>query len=87
MVKTTLWVACLLASGAAWAGDAPAAKDSPKTARTAKAETCLSTGSRIPRKDGQCGPNVGRSYSRADLERTGRIGNNVAALKALDPAL
>jgi len=87
MVKTTLWVACLLVGASAWAGDAPAAKDSPKATRTAKPETCLSTGSRIPRKDGQCGPNVGRSYSQADLERTGRIGNNAAALKALDPAL
>jgi hypothetical protein len=86
MLKPTLLAACLaMICGSAWAADPPAAK-APAAKAQSKAAPCLQTGSRIVRKDGKCGVTFGRSYTREDLNRTGRI-DNAQALKALDPSL
>jgi hypothetical protein len=88
MLRTTLLAAGVLVCLSVTACAHHAAKDTP-SAQLAKAPpqtNCLTTGSRIPRKAGECATN-GRSYSRDDIERAGRIQGVGAALKALDPAL
>jgi hypothetical protein len=60
-----------------------AAKDASAAATRS---SCLTdTGPRLPLRPGQCAA-YGRSYSREDIERTGRI-DAADALQALDPAI
>lgn len=47
---------------------------------------CLATGSRIASGNGECSSVPGRSYSKADLDRTGAL-TTAEALRMLDPAL
>jgi hypothetical protein len=47
---------------------------------------CLTTGSRIPLKEGECVIQAGRVYSKEDLERSG-AGTAAEALRRLDPAI
>jgi hypothetical protein len=56
-----------------------------RTAATAPRSDCLTTGTRIPLKDGECANVAGRVYSQDDLERTGAM-NPAEALRRLDPA-
>jgi hypothetical protein len=89
MLKSFLLGVCLVIGGsAAWAGDTPANPDTakPAAAKAPAKTTCIATGSRIPRKAGDCGPTFGRVYTRDEIQRTGRT-DSAAALKALDPAL
>jgi hypothetical protein len=90
MLRTTFLAAGVLVCLSATACAHRTAKDAP-TAQLAKAPaqqtTCMTTGTRIPRKAGECGATSGRSYSRDDIERAGRIQGVGAALKSLDPAL
>jgi hypothetical protein len=90
MLRTSLLAVGVLLSLSVTACAHRAAKDTP-TAQLAKTPApqanCVTTGTRIPRKAGECGAMNGRSYSRDDIERTGRIQGVGAALKSLDPAL
>jgi hypothetical protein len=56
-----------------------------RTAATAPRFNCLTTGTRIPLKDGECANVAGRAYTQDDLQRTGAI-DPAEALRRLDPA-
>jgi hypothetical protein len=66
---------------------ASASKDAASAdSDAAKRSSCLTdTGPRLPVQASQCAA-YGRSYSREDIERTGRS-DTAAALQALDPAI
>lgn len=67
--------------------DAPAALSSKHSAMKSGDRDCLQhTGSLIPPKKGECMPVVGRSYSGAELRRTGRQDTG-RALQMLDPSI
>jgi 2-keto-3-deoxy-galactonokinase len=51
----------------------------------ARQADCLTTGTRIALKPGQCAMVPGRSYSQDELERTGAI-DTAEALRLLDPS-
>jgi hypothetical protein len=60
---------------------------SPFAAAAATADCVrLETASRIPQKPGTCSAVPGRSYSQADVERTGQF-NVGDALQMLDPSI
>jgi hypothetical protein len=46
---------------------------------------CVTTGTRIPLKDGECANVPGRVFTQEDLQRTGAI-NPAEALRMLDPS-
>jgi uncharacterized lipoprotein YajG len=80
-----------LAAGTLLAGCATTAQSPPDVAARPAAKSlaplnCLTTGTRIALKDGECANVVGRAYTRGDIDRTGAttIGE---ALRMLDPAL
>jgi hypothetical protein len=56
-----------------------------RTAATAPRFDCLTTGTRIALKDGECANVAGRVYTQDDLQRTGAI-NPAEALRMLDPS-
>jgi hypothetical protein len=56
-----------------------------RTATPARKLDCLTTGTRIALKEGQCALVPGRAYSQDDLERTGSIDTS-EALRRLDPS-
>jgi len=56
-----------------------------RTAATAPHFNCLTTGTRIALKDGECANVAGRSFSQEDLQRTGAI-DAAQALRMLDPS-
>jgi hypothetical protein len=61
----------------------------PDLAREAAAAprlNCLTTGTRIRLKDGECANSAGRVYTKDDLDRTGAI-TTEEALRLLDPSL
>lgn len=66
---------------------APPAPDAVvgRTATTAPRFNCLTTGTHIALKEGECANVAGRSFSQDDLQRTGAI-NPAEALRMLDPA-
>lgn len=49
-------------------------------------QNCLTTGTRIALKEGQCVSAAGRVYTKDDLDQTGAI-TTAEALQRLDPAL
>jgi hypothetical protein len=57
-----------------------------RTAATAPRVNCLTTGTRIALKDGECANVAGRVFSQDELQRTGAI-NTAQALRMLDPSL
>lgn len=72
---------------AACAG-APTAPDRVVADRTAAPTTranCLTTGTRIPLKNGECANVAGRVFTQEDLQRTGAA-NPAQALRMLDPS-
>ena len=79
MFKSLLTGACLLT---VLAGCASAPQ---KQADTAAANTCLTSGSRIPHSPGECA-SLGQSFSGDELRQTGQI-NLGAALRMVDPAV
>jgi hypothetical protein len=58
----------------------------PRTAALQPPETCLKTGSRIPRADQDCSGLPGRAYTDEDIRRTGQT-NVGDALQLLDPSV
>lgn len=82
---------CILITACMTLALAACAHTSSTTEVTAKPKAltqadCLTTGSRIPLKEGQCVNLAGRVYSKDDLERSGAA--TVAdALRRLDPAV
>ncbi|HVY82505.1 MAG TPA: hypothetical protein VG994_16055 [Steroidobacteraceae bacterium] len=66
---------------------APSAPDAvaQRTANTAHVD-CLTTGTRIALKQGECANVPGRVFTQEDLERTGAI-NPAEALRMLDPSI
>jgi hypothetical protein len=56
-----------------------------RTAATAPRFNCLTTGTRIALKEGECANVAGRSFSQEDLQRTGAI-DPAEALRMLDPS-
>ena len=49
-------------------------------------KNCLTTGSHVRTKQGNCSSAPGRSYSAADIQRTGQKGT-AEALKVLNPSV
>ncbi|MEP7242867.1 MAG: hypothetical protein ABI885_04200 [Gammaproteobacteria bacterium] len=89
----------LLAVCAAFAVTACASAPQPRATAAADAKTpatastktanpgCItSTGSRIPRKEGECTAQAGRSFSKDDIDRTGSF-SIAEALRRLDPSI
>lgn len=68
-------------------GDTPTRRDEAgyKLITTAPQRDCLTTGTHIALKPGECAMQPGRVYSQEDLERTGGM-NPLDALRLLDPA-
>jgi hypothetical protein len=80
----TLCVGTALAAAPVFADDA---KPAPDAAKAPSEATCAKdAGSRIPRKDSDCGPSPSRRYTKADLDRTGAQTAG-GALSNLSPAL
>ncbi len=63
----------------------PAAKVS-QADHAAQSHTCLTTGSNITLKSGQCANAFGNVYTQDDLQKTGRT-TAAGALSQLDPAV
>jgi hypothetical protein len=86
MWKALLLGTCTAALLAACAA-APPAPD-VVVGRTAAAPrlNCLTTGTRITLKEGECAAVAGRVYTQDDLQRTGAI-DTAQALRMLDPSI
>lgn len=87
MIKKSLVVACMsLALAACTHTPSNPITTAQADAERASAHDCLTTGTRITLKEGQCARGPGRVYSREDMERTGAV-TPLEALRRLDPAL
>ena len=94
MTKPLLLAVCVAFAATACASApqprATAAADAktPATAstKTASVGCVTSTGSRIPRKEGECMAQAGRTFSKEDIDRTGET-NISEALRKLDPSI
>ena len=86
MVKPLLlgFCAALAAAGCAVTSDSRVAAEAPSA--TANVNCVTSTGSRIHRNDTACLASPGRTYSKADLDRTGAVTVS-EALRRLDPSI
>lgn len=88
MLKTLLIAisACAVLAGCATtrAPDADLAAVNPTVQKVPL--NCLTTGTRIRLKDGECANVPGRAYSKADIDRTGSF-RVEDALRRLDPAV
>jgi hypothetical protein len=62
------------------------AANTPAEPRRGPGQGCLTTGTRISLKDGECANVPGRVYSKDDLDRTGATTVS-EALRMLDPAM
>ena len=61
-------------------------KDKVASSSILKRSDCLTTGSRIPLKPGQCAMQPGRVYSKEELERIGAA-STAEALRRIDPSI
>lgn len=85
MLKPLLIVASALVVLAGCA--APESRpDSVAKAPAAARLNCLSTGTRIALKPGECANGAGRVFTKDDLDRTGAI-DPLEALRRLDPSI
>jgi hypothetical protein len=63
------------------------AKPTPAPAQAAAPKTCVhDTGTRIKRAPGECTAADGRSYTKQDVDLTGKT-NSAGALRVLDPSI
>jgi hypothetical protein len=73
--------------GAANIAAADDSKPASESARTALPLTCLhDTGTRIKLRPNECSLSAGRSYSKTDIDRTGKVTAG-GALRLLDPSV
>jgi hypothetical protein len=87
MVRTVLICALVSASALGCSGSPQPRPDAARTAAATTAQPCSqATASRIPRNPEECSPSPGRTYSQADVERTGQT-NVGDALQMLDPSI
>lgn len=87
MNQQKLLLAAAILSLAAPACSTQTSKPNTQAASKADDSYCLTqTGSRIQRKEGECVPSPGKSYSQEDLQRTGEFDNS-KALRRLDPSV
>jgi hypothetical protein len=88
MLKALLLGTCTAGLLAACA-TAPTTAIADRTAATAPGFTpgvdCLTTGTRIRLKEGECANVAGRSFTQDEIQRTGAI-DTVQALRMLDPS-
>jgi hypothetical protein len=88
MFKSSTFVLCILGaalcSAVAVADDA---KPAPETAHASAPNTCMhDTGTRIKLPPGECSASAGRSYSKEDVDRTGKTTAG-GALRLMDPSI
>lgn len=84
MLKQLVLAALVATVGAACAVSPEALRHADHSSVTSS--NCLTTGTRIHLKAGDCSAVSGRSYSREDLERMGAL-TTAEALQRLDPSL
>ncbi|HEV7714973.1 MAG TPA: hypothetical protein VGO53_05240 [Steroidobacteraceae bacterium] len=88
MLKPLLLGICIVisAAGCATTPKAPMAATATETPQPAVTPDCVTSGTRIPLREGECSGQPGRTWSKTDLDRTGQT--NVAdALRQLDPSI
>jgi hypothetical protein len=87
MLKALLLGTCAAGLLAACAGLPPAPDAHEIADRTAAPAplNCLTTGTRIALKDGECANAPGRVYTQEEIQRTGAI-DTARALRMLDPS-
>jgi hypothetical protein len=83
--RLALWVlGAVLCTAVAYADDA---KPAPQPAHPAAPKTCMhDTGTRIKLAPDECSASAGRSYTKEDVDRTGKTSAG-GALRLMDPSI
>jgi hypothetical protein len=83
-----LLICAVVSASAVGCSTTPAHPDGQTPSTAARVGPCSqdTTGSRIPRPVGQCSPSPVRTYSQADIDRTGQTDTG-DALQQLDPSI
>jgi hypothetical protein len=86
--KSSTLALCLLSAGLCTAvARADDAKPAPETAHVSSPSSCLrDTGTLMQTRRGECALSFGHSYSKAELDRTGKV-SIADALRTLEPSL
>jgi hypothetical protein len=88
MFKSSTLALCILGAGlCSAAAVADDAKPAPEPAHASSPSTCIrDTGTRLKLAPGECTASAGRSYTKEDVDRTGKTTAS-GALRLMDPSV